>query len=108
MALARDWGWQRFTASSIKMAVQLMSKAVPRSAQHSGFICQDTVDQRKRTSAQTDTAAVPKGGTVLLVENEPAMLKIGKLSLRQLGYKVLGSNDHRGGRSEGSSTGIID
>jgi CheY-like chemotaxis protein len=43
----------------------------------------------KENSAQTDAAAVPKGGTVLLVENEPAMLKIGKLSLRQLGYKVL-------------------
>lgn len=43
----------------------------------------------KENPAQVDTAAVPKGGTVLLVENEPAMLKIGKLSLRQLGYKVL-------------------
>jgi PAS domain S-box-containing protein len=43
----------------------------------------------KENTAQTDTAAVPKGGTVLFVENEPAMLRIGKLSLRQLGYKVL-------------------
>ena len=43
----------------------------------------------KETPAQVDEATVPKGGTVLLVENEPAMLKIGKLSLRQLGYKVL-------------------
>ena len=43
----------------------------------------------KENTAQADAAAVPKGGTVLLVENEPAMLKIGKLSLRQLGYKVL-------------------
>jgi CheY-like chemotaxis protein len=43
----------------------------------------------KETPAQADEATVPKGGTVLLVENEPAMLKIGKLSLRQLGYKVL-------------------
>ena len=43
----------------------------------------------KETSAQADEATVPKGGTVLLVENEPAMLRIGRLSLRQLGYKVL-------------------
>jgi two-component system cell cycle sensor histidine kinase/response regulator CckA len=43
----------------------------------------------KENPAQADASDVPKGGTVLLVENEPAMLKIGKLSLRQLGYKVL-------------------
>lgn len=43
----------------------------------------------KETSVQADEATVPQGGTVLLVENEPAMLRIGKLSLRQLGYKVL-------------------
>ncbi len=43
----------------------------------------------KENPAQADATTVPKGGTVLLVENEPAMLKIGKLSLRQLGYKVL-------------------
>lgn len=47
------------------------------------------VGPEKENPAQTDVVAVPKGGTVLLVENEPAMLKIGKLSLRQLGYKVL-------------------
>ena len=43
----------------------------------------------KENPTHADAATIPKGGTVLLVENEPAMLKIGKLSLRQLGYKVL-------------------
>jgi CheY-like chemotaxis protein len=65
----------------------------------------------KENTVQTDTAAVPKGGTVLLVENEPAMLRIGKLSLRQLGYKVLAATTIEEAvqkvRAQGSSIDVV-
>jgi len=42
-----------------------------------------------------DSRTAPKKQTVLLVEDEPSLLKIGKLSLKQLGYKVYSAANGR-------------
>ena len=47
------------------------------------------------TTPRTDSGASQKTKTILLVEDEPSLLKIGKMSLKQLGYKVLSATNAR-------------
>jgi PAS domain S-box-containing protein len=47
------------------------------------------------TTPRPDTETFPKKKTILLVEDEPSLLKIGKISLKQLGYKVLSATNSR-------------
>lgn len=63
------------------------------------------------TTHRADIGTSQKKKTILLVEDEPSLLKIGKMSLKQLGYKVLSASNSREAlqmvRSHGSSIHVI-
>ncbi len=49
----------------------------------------------RESSSSTDLSNLKKSAGVLLVEDEPALLKVGKLSLKQLGYRAYSATNAR-------------
>ena len=89
-ARAPAWGWPRSTASSSRTMASSTSTASRARGRPSRSTCPGTRPER-RAAAAGSAAELPqgRGETVLLVEDEPAILDMGKVMLEQLGYTVL-------------------